>query len=92
MLCFTLYLRAIFQVQAPRGLIFGGVIFKEGFLPYWFGGLIHVGAYFQNFTVSLHGHVIGVVTHTMVKVISHGEKSHGKFTMVTWLHTNQSPR
>ena len=26
LLCFTLYLRAIFQVQAPRGLIFGGVI------------------------------------------------------------------
>ena len=26
LLCFTLYLRAIFQVQAPGGLIFGGVI------------------------------------------------------------------
>ena len=26
LLCFTLYLRAIFQVQAPRGLIFGGKI------------------------------------------------------------------
>ena len=25
-LCFTLYLRAIFQAQAPGGLIFGGVI------------------------------------------------------------------
>ena len=25
-LCFTLYLRAIFQVQAPEGLIFGGAI------------------------------------------------------------------
>ena len=24
--CFTLYLRAIFKVQAPRGLIFGGAI------------------------------------------------------------------
>ena len=24
--CFTLYLRAIFQAQAPRGLIFGGAI------------------------------------------------------------------
>ena len=24
--CFTLYLRAIFQVQAPGGLIFGGAI------------------------------------------------------------------
>jgi len=26
LLCFTLYLRAIFQVQAPGGLIFAGVI------------------------------------------------------------------
>ena len=26
LLCFTLYLRATFQVQAPWGLIFGGVI------------------------------------------------------------------
>ena len=25
-LCFTLYLRAIFQVQAPGGLTFGGAI------------------------------------------------------------------
>ena len=26
LLCFTIYLRAIFQVQVPRGLIFGGAI------------------------------------------------------------------
>ena len=26
LLCFTLYLRAIFQVQVPRGLIFGGAL------------------------------------------------------------------
>ena len=26
LLCFTLYLRAIFQVQAPGGFIFGGAI------------------------------------------------------------------
>ena len=26
LLCFTLYLRAIFQLQAPTGLIFGGTI------------------------------------------------------------------
>ena len=26
LLCFTLYLRAIFQTQAPGGLIFGGAI------------------------------------------------------------------
>ena len=26
LLCFTLYLRVMFQVQAPRGLIFGGAM------------------------------------------------------------------
>ena len=26
LLCFTLYLRAVFQLQAPEGLIFGGTI------------------------------------------------------------------
>ena len=31
-LCFTLYLRAIFQVQAPGELIFGGA--------YMYGGLV----------------------------------------------------
>ena len=35
--CFTLYLRAIFQVQAP------GCLYLEG--------RIHGGAYFRNFTV-----------------------------------------
>ena len=29
LLCFTLYLRAISQVQAPRGLIFGGAYFRN---------------------------------------------------------------
>ena len=28
-LCFTLYFRAIFQVQAPGGLIFGGAYFQN---------------------------------------------------------------
>ena len=46
LLCFTLYLRTIIQVQAPGGLIFG----RRGdltarFLLYGFGGLIFVGAY-----------------------------------------------
>ena len=42
-----------FQVQAPGGLIFGGGgDLTEGFLHYEFGGLIHGGAYFRNFTVS----------------------------------------
>ena len=60
LLCFTLYLRAFFQVQAPGqapgGLIFGGGgvgggDFTEGFLCYEFVGLIHGGAYFRNFMV-----------------------------------------
>ena len=53
LLCFTLYLRAIFQVQAPGGLIFGGGggDLTEGFFCYEFVGLIHGGAYFRNFTV-----------------------------------------
>ena len=39
MLCFTLYLRAIFQVQAPGGLYLEGR-FNGGFfgLPAWGGG------------------------------------------------------
>ena len=41
---FTLYLRAIFQVQAPGGLYLEG-LFNGGFLRYRFGGLIFGGAY-----------------------------------------------
>ena len=40
-----------FQVQAPRGLIFGGVILRRVFLGYKLGGLIFGGAYFWNFNV-----------------------------------------
>ena len=58
MLCFTLYLGAIFQVQAPGGLIFGGAIITEGLLRYWIGGFIFGGAYFRNFTVHYFQHFI----------------------------------
>ena len=56
LLCFTLYLRAIFLVQAPRGAYIWRGDLTEGFLRYRFGGLyleglIHGGAYFWNFTV-----------------------------------------
>ena len=44
LLCFTLYLRAIFQVQAPRGLYSEGDL-TEGFLRYRSEGLIFGGAY-----------------------------------------------
>ena len=54
----ALYLRPIFQVQAPaRGrLIFGGAISRRVFCVTGLGGLylegfIHGGAYFRNFTV-----------------------------------------
>ena len=56
LLCFTLYLRAIFQVQAPPGGGGGAYIWRgdltEGFLRYEFGRLLFGGAYFRNFTVS----------------------------------------
>ena len=51
LLCFTLYSRAIFQVQVPRGLYLEGLFNGGCFtLPVW--GLIFGGAYFRNFTVS----------------------------------------
>ena len=43
-LCFTLYLRAIFQVKAPRGAYIWRGDLTEGFLHYRFGGLILGGA------------------------------------------------
>ena len=45
-----------FQVQAPGQLIFGGAILTKGFLRYKFGGLVHGGAYFRNFTVTIAHH------------------------------------
>ena len=41
-----------FQVQAPRGAYIRRGDLTEGFLRYDFGGLIHGGAYFRNFTVA----------------------------------------
>ena len=49
LLRFTLYLRTIFQVQAPAELIWRGDL-TEGFLRYRLGRLIFGGAYFRNFT------------------------------------------
>ena len=39
-----------FQVQAPRGAYIRRGDLTEGFLRYDFGGLIHGGAYFRNFS------------------------------------------
>ena len=44
LLCFSLYSRAIFQLQAPGGLYLEGDL-TEGFLRYGFGGFIFGGAY-----------------------------------------------
>ena len=59
LICFSLYLRAIFKVQVPGEAYIWKDDLTEGFLRYPFGwgggvyleGLIHGGAYFWNFTV-----------------------------------------
>ena len=43
-----------FQVQAPGGAYIRTGDLTEGFLRYEFGGLIHGGAYFRNFTIFCH--------------------------------------
>ena len=42
--CCTLYLRAIFQVQAPCGAYIWRDDLMEEFLRYWVGGLVFGGA------------------------------------------------
>ena len=53
LLCFTLYLRVISKYKPPGAYIRRGDL-TEGFLRYEFGGLIHGGAYFRNFTVYIY--------------------------------------
>ena len=50
--CFTLYLGAISKYKPPGAYIREGR-FNGGIFALRFGGLIHGGAYFRNFTVSL---------------------------------------
>ena len=72
-LCFTLYLRAIFQVQAARGLWRGNL--TEGFLRYQFGGLINLeglihgqGSYnFCNHFSRTKDHLLGIQFHRLHK-------------------------
>ena len=40
-----------FPITSPRGAYILRGDLTEGFLRYWFGGLIFGGAYFRNFTV-----------------------------------------
>ena len=51
LLCFTLYLKAIFRLQAPGGLYLEGRFNGEFFCVIYLEELIHGGAYFGNFTV-----------------------------------------
>ena len=48
LLCFTLYLRVIFQVQAPQGAYIWRGNLIENFLRYPFEGLIFGGAYLRK--------------------------------------------
>ena len=50
LLCFSLYSRAHSKYKPPRGAYIRRSDLTEGFLLYDFGGLIHGGAYFRNFT------------------------------------------
>ena len=47
LLCFTLYLRAVFQVQAP-GCLYLEARFNREFLRYRFGGLYLEGLYMER--------------------------------------------
>ena len=49
LLCFTLYLRAVFQVQAPREAYIWRGDLTEGFLRYWFGGAYILRGLFSEF-------------------------------------------
>ena len=73
MLCFTLHLRAIFQVQAPRGAYIWRGDLTEGFLHYEFGGLIFGGAYTWRAGLSLRFQVGGY----LLLVAGEVESSHG---------------
>ena len=45
LLCFTLYSRAIFQIQAPGGLIFGEAYTWRGLFSEFYGTLLALAIY-----------------------------------------------
>ena len=49
---FSFVFEGSFPSKSPRGAYIWRGDLTEGFLRYLFGGLIHGGAYFQNFMVS----------------------------------------
>ena len=59
LLCFTLYLRTIFQVQGPRGVYIWRGDFIEGFLHYriWGGGSYLEGLIFGILRIYLFIHL-----------------------------------
>ena len=50
--CFYFVFEGNFPSTSPRGAYIWRGDLTEGFLRYRFGGLVHGGAYFRNFTVS----------------------------------------
>ena len=56
-----------FPSTSPRGAYIWRGDLTEGFLRYWFGGLIFGGAYFRNFTVFLC--LISVHTATIMSTL-----------------------
>ena len=77
--CFTLYLRAIFQIQTPGGLIFGGG-FNGGFFA-----LLDWGAYIWR-GLYMEGLIFGILRYiTAVSFVV--EKTHilnGQYGMFPW--------
>ena len=59
-------LRAISEYRPPGAYIWRGDL-TEGFLRYLFGGLIHGGAYFRNFTVALQ--TTGVLLYNLWAIL-----------------------
>ena len=66
LLCFTLYLRAIFQVQAPRGSLYLEGRFNGGFfaLRVW-GAYIWKGLYMEGLLFGILGYDTGVTFITV---------------------------
>ena len=70
--CFILYLRAISKYKSLGAYIRRSDL-REGFLRYGFGGLIHGGDYFRNYTV--------IKVFTLRRVILEVKKS----ALIGWL-------
>ena len=71
LLCLTLYLRAIFQIQAPGGAYIWRGDLRKGFLRYRFGGLIFGGAYiWRGLFSEFYNICLYVVTESSLSTLS----------------------